>query len=268
MSGLLALKLLLVPSLIVAITLAGKRWGAGIAGCLAGFPVVTGPILFFLALEQGAPFARKAAIAATVAVLGNIAFGIAYSWVAQKRAWLASFAVALVVYFCVVAILNIFSLPAWQAAVMAIMGLLIAAKLYPRDLAGEGAVVLPKSDLPYRVVAALALVFSVTFFSAELGANLAGLFAVFPVMASVLAVFSHRNIGQRFAVRLLRGMVRGFYSFIAFCFILASVLGTQSIVVTFLLALAAAIVVQTFLMHFYAKKDKLLAQARVRAGLQ
>ena len=50
---LLALKLLLVPALLAAISMAGKRWGPGVAGWLAGFPSLTGPILFFLAIERG-----------------------------------------------------------------------------------------------------------------------------------------------------------------------------------------------------------------------
>ena len=86
--------------------------------------------------------------------------------------------------------------------------------------------------------------------------DLTGLFAVFPVMGSVLAVFSHRNYGQRFTVKLLRGMVQGFYAFTVFCVILALTLGSQAIAVCFALALLAAIAVQAVLMYWQAKKLK------------
>jgi len=59
----LALKLLLVPSFLILITLASKRWGPGVAGWLAGLPVSAGPILFIVALEQGHVFAASAAAA-------------------------------------------------------------------------------------------------------------------------------------------------------------------------------------------------------------
>ena len=49
----LALKLLLVPCFLLLVSLAGRRWGAHVVGWLAGLPVVAGPILYFLALEQG-----------------------------------------------------------------------------------------------------------------------------------------------------------------------------------------------------------------------
>ncbi len=91
----LALKLLLVPLFLLAITLAGKRWGASVAGWLAGFPVVAGPILFFLALERGAHFAEQAAINALAAVVASIAFSVSYAWCSQRRGWLASLVAAL-----------------------------------------------------------------------------------------------------------------------------------------------------------------------------
>ena len=39
------LKLLLVPLLLAAVTLAGRRWGQSVAGWLGSFPIVAGPIL-------------------------------------------------------------------------------------------------------------------------------------------------------------------------------------------------------------------------------
>ncbi len=60
MSALLLLKLLLVPALIWAITLAAHRWGPAVGGWLSGFPVVSGPILLFLVLERGPDFAWPA----------------------------------------------------------------------------------------------------------------------------------------------------------------------------------------------------------------
>src|SRR4051794_1227544 len=52
MSVVLGLKLVLVPSLIAGATLAGRQWGAFVAGWLSALPLVAGPILFFIAIEQ------------------------------------------------------------------------------------------------------------------------------------------------------------------------------------------------------------------------
>src|SRR5690606_14859797 len=83
----LLLKLLIVPVFLAGISLAARRWGPQIGGLLAGFPVVTGPILYFLLLEQGAPFAAAAAQGSLLAVIASVAFGAAYSHGSRRLAW-------------------------------------------------------------------------------------------------------------------------------------------------------------------------------------
>ena len=253
MPALVALKLFLVPCLIAAISVAGRRWGAAVAGALAGFPVVTGPILLFVAIEQGASFAAHASVGAINSVLCNIAFGIAYAWMSRSRSWLWSLLAGWLAYFIQIALFNFLHFSAIGAAAITVIGLLIASRLYPADAANApiaSIAVAPKSDLLYRMVAGALLVISVTLFSASLGPNLTGLFSVFPVMGSVLAVFSHRNVGQRFAVRLLRGMLYGFFACTLFCLVLAQALHSGSVAFSFLTALGTAIAAQALLMRY------------------
>ena len=49
----LLFKLVLVPGLIALVTMAGRRFGPRVGGWLNALPLVAGPVLFFLALEQG-----------------------------------------------------------------------------------------------------------------------------------------------------------------------------------------------------------------------
>src|SRR5712692_1697596 len=51
------LKLVVTPVLIAAATLVARRWGPGVGGWLAGFPLTSAPVSVFLALEQGPDFA-------------------------------------------------------------------------------------------------------------------------------------------------------------------------------------------------------------------
>ncbi|WP_137173323.1 hypothetical protein [Massilia sp. HP4] len=78
------LKLLLVPSLIALVTLAGRRWGPGVAGWLSAFPIVSGPILLAIALEQGSDFAAIAAANTLLAVLAIVVFSIVYARIAAR----------------------------------------------------------------------------------------------------------------------------------------------------------------------------------------
>src|SRR5258705_70258 len=57
----LLLKLLVTPLLIGAASLAGRRWGETVSGWFIGLPLSSGPVCWFLALEQGTGFAAAAA---------------------------------------------------------------------------------------------------------------------------------------------------------------------------------------------------------------
>lgn len=55
------LKLLITPALMLAISLAARRWGTGVAGLLSGLPMTSALVMLFLSLEQGTQFASMAA---------------------------------------------------------------------------------------------------------------------------------------------------------------------------------------------------------------
>ncbi len=238
----LFLKLLLVPGLIALVTLAGRRWGPAVAGWLSAFPIVSGPILLVIALEQGAGFAAAAASNTLLAVLAILVFSIAYARCARLGMARAMTA-ALLAWALAVALLQATSLPLWAGFVLVVLALLGAPRLFgpapPQALAGK-----PANDLPWRMLAGALLCLGVTYAAAGLGPRLSGLFAMFPVMSTVLVGFSHRASGPGFAVALLRGMVNGYYAFAVFCLVLSLLLATQPLASAFLLATGAALAVQ------------------------
>lgn len=91
---------------------------------------------------------------------------------------------------------------------------------------------------------ALGLVLALTAVSGALGAHLSGLLAPFPVIATVLAVFTHAHGGAAQVGVLLRNFLFGFYGFAAFCFVLAIALPSLATTAAFALATAAALAVQ------------------------
>lgn len=246
MSVILGLKLALVPALIAGVTLAGRRWGPGAAGSLSAFPVVAGPVLFFIAAEQGAPFAARASEATLSAVLTNLAFGISYAWSATRCSWAASAFLGFVSYVAAVAALNHWSPPLLISAIAVAVALAVAPHLYPKapPEPAASATSASRGDIWWRMAAGAILVFLLTRFSSHLGPRLSGLLAMFPVMASVLAVFSHKHSGAGFTIKLLRGMVTGYLSFSCFCLVLSLSLPNLPIALAFSLSLGCAILVQ------------------------
>jgi hypothetical protein len=246
MSAVLLLKLFLVPGLIALVTLAGRRWGPAVAGWLSAFPIVAGPILWFIAIEQGAAFAARAAVGTLSAVLGMLAFGLSYAWAATRYSWPLSLPLAYVGYAAAVVVLDLWNASTPLVAGLVVMaGLWLAPRLYPvLPASAKAPSSKPPNDMLLRMGLGALLVVLVTHFAATLGPDLSGVFAMFPVMGTVLALFTHRSAGAAATVQLLRGMVLGFYAFGTFCLVLAWALSATGIGLAFLCALAAAAVIQ------------------------
>jgi hypothetical protein len=242
MSTVLLLKLCLVPALIAAVTFAGRRWGPAVAGWLSAFPIVAGPILWFIALEQGADFAAEAAVGTLVGVLAILVYGICYAWAATRFGWPASLALAYGGYALAAAAVGAAPLTLPVATVAVLAALVFAPRAYPRREAGAPPA-RRANDLLLRMALGAALVLAVTHFADSLGPALSGVLAMFPVMNTVLTLFTHRSAGAGATIQLLRGMVYGLYAFATFCVVLAWALPRTATGAAFLWALAIAAVV-------------------------
>ncbi len=103
----LLLKLILTPLLLGGVTLAGRKFGPTVSGWLVGLPLTSGPVSFFLALEQGTVFAAHAAQGTLMGVISLSAFCVAYCWLSLRfgrlLCWLGSWAVYLAGTLCIYA---------------------------------------------------------------------------------------------------------------------------------------------------------------------
>jgi hypothetical protein len=239
-----ALKLTLVPLLILGISLVQRRWGPAVAGWLSAFPVVSAPILLFIALEQGTQFAARAAAGTLAAVLATLAFALSYAWAATRFTWRISLAAAFGCYAASVACLALWSASVAVVAPIVIAALLSVGRFFPTPPPAAASAA-TSSDLAWRMAAGAVLVLSLTQFSFQLGAQLSGLLAMFPILSSVLAVFSHRRGGAGTAIRLLHGTVLGYHAFAAFCIVLSLSLASSTIGSAFALALGCAVLIHS-----------------------
>jgi hypothetical protein len=239
----LVLKLFLVPFLIYMITLAGRRWGPAVAGWMSAFPVVAGPILLTIAFEHGGAFAATAAEGTLLAVGAILVFCIAYAWASGVFGVAGSLAASLLAYSITVALLQQVQLAPLACFVLIWTALAIAPRLFPR-VGAPSAAALPSNDIVWRMAGAAALVLAVTFGAARLGPRLSGVFAVFPVMGTVLVGFTHAQSGRPHAVALLRGMTLGYFAFAIFCLVVTLLLRHAPVGLAFTAAFGAALAVQ------------------------
>jgi hypothetical protein len=241
----LATKLLLAPLCVLAVSLAGRRWGTAVAGVLGGLPVVAGPILLVLTLEHGRGFGADAAAGTLLGLCALTTFVVVYGRVSVRFGPAASVLCGWAGFGVAVALLDQVHPPDLVALALSLAVITVAPSLLhapPGDLDEIGP--LPWWDLPARGLAAAAMVLALSAASGALGPGLSGLLAPFPVIASVLAVFTHLHGGHEQVKILLRGLLLGFYGFAAFCFFLAEALPSLATGPAFALATLVAIAVQ------------------------
>lgn len=242
----LATKLLLAPLCVIAVSLAGRRWGTAAAGILGGLPVVAGPILLVLTLVHGREFGGEAAAGTLLGLCALTTFVVVYGRVSPALGPLPSVLCGWAGFLVAVALLDQVDPPDLVALALAAASFALGLRLLhapPREPQPLGP--LPSWDLPARALAAAAMVLVLTGVSGSLGPGLSGLLAPFPIITSVLAVFTHMHGGAEEVKILLRNFLIGFYGFAAFCFTLATALPSLATAPAFLLATAVAIAVQT-----------------------
>jgi hypothetical protein len=237
----LALKLTLAPGLVAATTVAGRRWGPRVAGWLGGLPVVVGPILFALALEQGDAFAAEAAQGSLLGLLSLNAFVLAYAWAARRVGWAQALLAGWGAFAAATVVLDPLRVSDEVALAVVVGAFFLTEAALPRGRGEEVAPHTPRFDLLLRTVCTAALVLGLTALAGVLGPRLSGMLAAFPVLASVLAAFTQAQAGAVAAADFLRGLVRGLISFALFCFVVAVLLPSAGMAVAFGAATFAAL---------------------------
>ncbi len=244
----LAVKALLAPMFVVGASLAARRFGPWVGGIVGGLPVVAGPILLAYALQHGRAFAGQAAAGTLLGLLSLTVFAVVYGRLAGRFRWFVCMLCGWAAFALATALLDGVTVAAGVALGLVCLGFAVGLLLLPSQppVAGRAPVSPPIWDLPVRAGCALALVLALTTAAGWLGPHLSGLLAPFPVIATVLATFTHSQRGPGGAVRLLRGMLTGWVAFALFCFTLSISLKGATVAAAFAFATVAALAAHAF----------------------
>lgn len=244
------LKIALPPILVAAMSLAARLWGPTIGGLLLGLPWMTGPVLYFLALDKGTAFAVEACIGIELGVVCICAFVLAYGIASAFARW----------PICLAAAAGAFAATAWatygvdlalaMAAAAAATSLLIAYLLLPRPAMSALPAALPWWDIPARALAALALVTVIVLSADLLGPQLSGVVSTYPAMVTVIGAFTHQRWGAAALRHMLRALMLSLLAFVAFFLVVGVTLPTVGLVAAFVLGTAAALPISALLLAF------------------
>jgi hypothetical protein len=253
------LKLTLVPIIIGAITIVGRHWGAKIAGLLSGFPVIAGPIIYFLYMEQGATFTHAATTSTVGATTALSSFCFVYAWLSQRFDWKFSALGAFASYFLIAITFIELNLSLIQYFLFSLA--FVIAQIYWSPKHQEPVHLTPASntEVAIRMICAAILVMLVTLFAKNLGAHYSGVFAGFPIATTVIAIFSHRH-SQYHAMDALRALKFGLISFLCFFYTLSHFMYPMGFNEAFIVAIGVAVGAQLGIWMF----KQIMTSSRLR----
>ncbi|MDR2112664.1 MAG: hypothetical protein LBQ62_06150 [Candidatus Accumulibacter sp.] len=251
------LKLILTPTLIGLVSLAGRRWGAFISGWLVGLPLTSGPIVFFLAADHDTAFAAAASLGVLSGTLSQALFCLAYAWACTRLPWRKALPLGLAAFAAATVVFNFFRPPVAWLFLLTVFGLAFIYRAMPivKDTVVRTKPA-PVWDIPARMIVATLFIVGLTEAAERLGPHLTGLLSPFPLYALILAVFSQHFEGPPAAIRVLKGMVQGLFSFATFFLIVAGFIEKSGLMPTLLLSVTVALALQGGLAWLRVRLDR------------
>ena len=234
----LILKLTIVPLALLLFGIVERLHGPRVAGWLAGFPIVGGPLLVFITLDHGLAFGSAAALGAYFGLVPWLAFAMTYAFCSRSMGWLWCTIIGFAVWTAVAVITVMMQGASRWLEILPLAAFLAALFAFPRGEASDQEREHVWWGLPVRMIAGAGLTIVITQFAAAMGSRWSGLFATFPVMGSIICISSHLQYGRHAVQEAVAGMSMGLASVGTFCFAAYLLLGMTGIWTAFALSLA------------------------------
>ncbi len=221
------------------ITLVSRKWGNSVGGIIGSMPWVAGPILVFFILEQGTAFGIHAIPGILTGVVSLVGFCYCYALVSKYLNWLPTLLISYTMFVVTALLLDMLHLSLWSIYGVAIFSIVAALRFYPVpaiETTPRQRAKPPKYDIPFRMLVATLFVLAITTLAKALGPTWSGILTPFPIITSILAIFTHYLQGSNATITILRGIMIGLVGFTTFLFLQAFLLQEFSVAMSFFLA--------------------------------
>jgi hypothetical protein len=204
----LAVKLLFAPLFVIGTYFIQKRFGARWGGISMAVPFILVPILLVIYLQHGSDFLYNSIVGSYAGQIALLFFIATYTRMAPRFTWPICIAASTSAFLIGVAILNPLIKDLWVGiALWIIIWTISIKKFVPYDRNAKLPPA-PKWDIWLRVASALFLIFTITQFAENLGPQLSGAFATYPVMTSIMSTFNHYRFGPNSSTALMHGLLQ------------------------------------------------------------
>lgn len=216
-------RVLATAGIVLGVTVLVARLGPRIGGVVAGLPIVVGPGLFFLALDEPPAYVAQAAVFTLVSLSATQSFVLGFALSARRCSPGVALLWAFGAWAATALALMPVNLDAWSAFALfvaaAVFAWLVIGRLGVREFSR------PRSgglaSLLLRAGLAGLLVGATTLASARLGAHLSGILLAYPVGMTVIAYTIHQRDGPETLIGVMRAVSLGTISIASFGFVTA-----------------------------------------------
>ena len=236
-------KLALMPTVMALVTLAIRRWGNKLGGLIGSMPWVAGPILLFIILEQGKVFGIQAIAGVMTGILALISFCFSYATFSKKRSWFPTLLLSYGVYTITALSFNYLKLPVSVSYPVVLLTVVLALRFFPVPTQDAIKTRRLPFDMLIRMGVATLFVVAITGLANALGPDWSGVLTPFPILTTVLAIFSHTLQGSNAAIITMRGLVMGLLGFTTFLFLQTFLLPRFPVAISFGIAFAVNAVI-------------------------
>jgi len=252
------LKLTIAPLLILLITYAQKRFGSFVSGIIPGLPITSGPISYFIALEQGKLFAANSAVASLYGMSGIGLFCFSYLVVSRRFGVFKSLFTALSIW-CVFSIITLFFpvdiIVASVVSLCILLGLtVISTKL---NISVDAKPLNARWELPVKMVLVTSFIMLVTFISQHIGSAWSGLISTFPVILAVMGSVAHFSNKQASTFKILNGGIIGSLGGCVFFAVIALALKLNFVIWQVYAAAAVCSTLFTIVVSYFVNRKQL-----------
>lgn len=244
MDSIIIYKLLATPAAILICILLSKKWGAFVGGLFGGLPTLSGPISFFLTLEQGPDFAVVASYNSLLGLIACSATAVLYPWIAVAGGkWWLALSGALLGYFALGYALHFLPHSYLIVIPLACLSSSIVTVCLPKLPVQQYSTARPRWILVFQLLWGSAMVYGVSELAETMGPEWSGTIMCFPIMICALAPFAHANNGVYAALMVIKGLLTGWIGTAVFsCTVIVLVHG-HHIAVVYLCATCSALFV-------------------------
>lgn len=261
MDYLVIFKLIAVPVVILITVFLSKKYGAFIGSLLAGLPVFSGPISFFITLEQGTDFAILSSYNSLIGLLGCVVTSIIYSWIAYWGGkWWIALPCAIVGYFINGYLFHFLPEFSFIVIILACSSSFFITYILPKGTIENYSTKRPRWILLFQMLSGAFLVYIITELAHILGPQWSGIVSCFPIMITALAPFAHAGSGVYAMLVLMRGLAVGWIGTALFACTVIVMVQHYHIAIVYLTAIfvaCASSILYTILYLYFKKKYSL-----------